>query len=192
MIFGQPGDRMFKLVLIGEGAVGKTSIRRRYMGGSFIREHLATIGVDFAQRYLNIGPITVRLVIWDLAGQPSFDNVRNHYYSGSSGIILVYSVVDRDSFYNSSKWLIEAYRNRGDLPPSAVIGNKIDLRDSVPERERVSPLEGLQFSKDYGEKLGVPVIFKETSALTGENINETFMDLTKLMIEVEDKKKGKK
>ena len=109
MVDEQTREMMFKIVLIGDGAVGKTSIRRNYLGEGFKKSHLPTIGVDFAQKFVSHKGGAVRLVIWDLAGQPSFKNVRSHYYKGSSGIVLVYSVVDRDSFDNATKWLVEAF-----------------------------------------------------------------------------------
>ncbi len=115
----------YKTVLIGDGAVGKTSIRRSYMGTEFISSHLATIGVDFAQKQIQTEDAVVRFVVWDLAGQPSFERVRRHYYQGSHSLILVYSVIDRETFDNASKWLVEAYKYMGQLPPTAVIGNKI-------------------------------------------------------------------
>ncbi|MHA3963279.1 MAG: Rab family GTPase [Candidatus Thorarchaeota archaeon SMTZ1-45] len=193
MNFGIPGDRSYKLVLIGDGAVGKTSIRERYLGKGFKRSQLATIGVDFAQKYTTYNGVNVRHIIWDLAGQPSFASVRRHYYQGSSAILLVYSVVERESFDNASKWLVEAHKHlRGkewagwEWFPTAIIGNKIDLRESGQFEDIVSTEEGRAFAELFCEKLKAPVLYKETSALTGENINETFSDLTGLMFEADE------
>ena len=195
MTFGSPGDRTYKLVLIGDGAVGKTSIRERYLGKGFKRSQLATIGVDFAQKYTSYGGVNVRHIIWDLAGQPSYASVRRHYYQGSSGILLVYSVVERESFDNATKWLVEAHKHlRGaewygwEGLPTAVIGNKIDLRDSGEFEDVVSTDEGLAFAEYFAERLDAPVLYKETSALTGENISEAFFELTGLMFEADEKR----
>ncbi|MFQ5833911.1 MAG: Rab family GTPase, partial [Candidatus Thorarchaeota archaeon] len=176
---------IFKSVLIGDGAVGKTSIRRRYLGDEFIEGHLATIGVDFAQKWVSYEGATVRFVCWDLSGQPSFKQVRKHYYQGSDGIILVYSVTDRESFDNASKWLVEAYKNMEKLPPTVIVANKIDLRPTTPEGQLVSTEEGNEFVEYFIDKLGVPAIFRETSAKTGENIEDTFQELLRMMSEVE-------
>ena len=73
------GSRVMKSVLIGDGAVGKTSIRRNYLGEDFIEGHLATIGVDLATKRVLFNEEIVRFIIWDLAGQPSFEKVRGHY-----------------------------------------------------------------------------------------------------------------
>jgi GTPase SAR1 family protein len=96
---------------------------------------------------------------------------------------LVYSVVNRESFDNASKWLVEAYKNMGPLPPTVIVGNKIDLRTSLDREKFVTPEEGQQFTKYFIEKLGVPAIFRETSARTGANIMDTFEELLRMMDE---------
>ncbi|MCK5238104.1 MAG: GTP-binding protein [Candidatus Thorarchaeota archaeon] len=175
------GSKVMKAVLIGDGSVGKTSIRRNYLGDEFIEGHIATIGVDLATKRVLFDQEIVKFIIWDLAGQPSFKQVRGHYYHGCNGIVLVYSVVDRESFDNASKWLVEAYNNMGPLPPTVIVGNKTDLRDGVPPEQRVTANEGRQFCEYFIDKLKVPAVFKETSALTGYNIENTFHDLLQMM-----------
>lgn len=182
------GSKIMKSVLIGDGAVGKTSMRRNYLGEEFIEGHLATIGVDLATKRLIFGNEVVKFVLWDLAGQPSFKQVRGHYYHGSNGIILVYSIIDRDSFYNASKWLVEAYRNLKKLPPTIIVGNKVDLRDNQKYKDTVTTEEGLEFKELFEERLSVPALFMETSAKTGENIQGAFSALLKMMEEEEEKK----
>ncbi len=184
------GSKIMKAVLIGDGAVGKTSIRRNYLGEDFIEGHLATIGVDLATKKVLYGEDIVKFIIWDLAGQPTFEKVRGHYYHGCNGIVLVYSVVDRDSFDNASKWLVEAYKNMGPLPPTVIVGNKIDLRPLRRKEEIVTKEEGEKFTKTFIERLGVPAIHRETSALTGENIQDTFSELLRMMAEAEEGKEA--
>jgi small GTP-binding protein len=187
-----PGTMMFKLVLIGDGNVGKTSVRRKYLGKGFISSHIATIGVDFAQKYVTVDGITCRLVIWDLAGQTGFERVRKHYYQGCSALILVYDITNRSSFDNASRWLAEAFTHSGEIPPTAVLANKCDLRASDNHTDFVKPKEGREFARMFTDKLGIPSLFFETSAKNGENIQETFSELTRLMIAEEEKNKGKK
>ncbi|MFW9845333.1 MAG: Rab family GTPase [Candidatus Thorarchaeota archaeon] len=186
------GSLIYKAVLIGDGAVGKTSIRRNYLGEDFIEGHLATIGVDLATKKVLFGENVVKFIIWDLAGQPTFEKVRGHYYHGCNGIILVYSVVDRDSFDNASKWLVEAYKNMGPLPPTIIVGNKIDLRPLQPKEKIVTTEQGKQFMEYFIKKLEVPAMFRETSAKTGENIMDTFEQLLKMMAEAEAGKESDK
>ncbi len=184
------GSIVMKAVLIGDGAVGKTSIRRNYLGDEFIEGHIATIGVDLATKRVIFDKKVVKFIIWDLAGQPSFAQVRGHYYHGCNGIMLVYSVIDRESFDNASKWLVEAYRNMGPLPPTIIIGNKTDLREGKPKDEIVTTEEGENFTKHFIEKLEVPAVFVETSAKTGYNIQDAFTELLKMMHEAEEEKES--
>ncbi|RLI54384.1 MAG: hypothetical protein DRP09_13165 [Candidatus Thorarchaeota archaeon] len=179
---------ILKTVLIGDGAVGKTSLRRNYLGEEFIEGHLATIGVDLATKRVLFNQEVIKLIIWDLAGQPTFEKVRGHYYAGCNGIILVYAVDNRESFDNASKWLVEAYKNMGPLPPTVIVGNKIDLRTSLDKSRFVMPEEGQKFTDYFIEKLGVPAIFRETSAKTGANIMDTFEELLRMMDEEASKR----
>jgi small GTP-binding protein len=179
--------RQYKVCLVGDGYVGKTSIRRKYLKEAFKASYLPTLGVDFAQKAVSYKGIPTNLVIWDIAGQPAFQGLRRRYYEGSSGIILVYSVVDRESFDNASKWLVEAHGFMGSLPPMIVIGNKTDLRSGAPEGETVTPEEGKAFTEKFSQKLNMPSIFIETSALTGENIDGAFEALIGLLIGQEEK-----
>jgi small GTP-binding protein len=129
---------------------------------------------------------SVRLVIWDIAGQPQFQSLRRRYYEGCSGLVLVYSVVDRDAFDNCTKWLVEAKGFMDEFPALIIVGNKIDLRSYHPVEDIISYEEGLEFTKKFSEQLKTPAIFIETSALTGENIDRAFEKLTRLMINPED------
>ncbi len=181
------GSIILKAVLIGDGAVGKTSMRRNYLGEEFIEGHLATIGVDLATKRVLYDGEVIKFILWDLAGQPSFEQVRGHYYHGSNGIILVYSITDPTSFDNASKWLVEAYRNLGYLPPTIIVGNKVDLRGTTNGPE-VTTEQGVAFTEHFIEKLGVPARFIETSAKTGENISTAFHSLLEMMAEAEAKK----
>jgi GTPase SAR1 family protein len=104
----------------------------------------------------------------------------------------VYSVVDRDSFDNASKWLVEAYKNMGPLPPTVIVANKIDLRPLQPADQIVTAEEGRKFMEYFIEKLEVPAIFRETSAKTGENILDTFEELLRMMAEAEVGKEADK
>lgn len=174
--------RQFKICLIGDGYVGKTSSRRKFLDKVFKTNYIPTLGVDFARKTLTYKGIHTDLVIWDIAGQPLFQNLRKRYYDGASGIVLVYSVVDRETFDNASKWLVEAKEFMGKLPPIIVLGNKIDLRAAHLGEQVVSSKEGEQFARKFGESLNTPTIFIESSAMTGENIDKAFTTLTAMMI----------
>ena len=185
MSFSYLGGRVYKSVLIGDGSVGKTAIRRNYLGDKFLETHIPTIGVDLAQKSVRYDGKMVKWILWDLAGQPSFESVRKHYYQGAQGIILVYSIVDRTSFDNASKWLVEAYKYMGELPPTVVVANKVDLRRKYPSTQTVTTEEGINFTEYFHEKMEVPTVFRETSALTGENIHDTFQQILRMMAEMD-------
>jgi small GTP-binding protein len=183
--------RQYKLCLIGDGYVGKTSIRRKYLKEGFKASYLPTLGVDFAQKAITHEGVPTNLVIWDIAGQPAFQGLRRRYYEGSSAILLIYSVVDRESFDNASKWLVEAHGFLGSLPPMIVIANKIDLRSAYPAEEVVTTEEGKAFTDKMSQKLNTLSIFIETSALTGENIDEAFDSLIGLLFSRDPKEIAK-
>ncbi|TXT57856.1 MAG: hypothetical protein BAJATHORv1_10564 [Candidatus Thorarchaeota archaeon] len=174
--------RQFKVCLLGNGFVGKTSIRREYLKEGFKRSYIPTLGVDFAQKQTEYKDIPTTLVIWDIAGQEAYKRLRRQYYQGCSGMVLVYSVVDRQSFDDATKWLVEAHGFIEKFPPLIIAANKIDLRPTHLIEETVTTKEGLEFTERFRERLGTPVIFLETSALENINIDEAFEALTKMMV----------
>ena len=174
--------RQFKVCLIGDGYVGKTSLRRKYLREGFKRSYIPTLGVDFCQKSLNYKGTPTNLVIWDIAGQVAFQNLRRRYYEGSSGIILIYSVDDRNSFDSALKWIVEALGFVKELPPIMIVANKTDLRDTLRQEDIVTTEEGEAFAESVSQKLNVQSVFIETSAKTGTNIDETFQTLTRMMI----------
>ncbi len=175
--------RQFKVCLIGDGYVGKTSVRRKYLKEGFKRSYIPTLGVDFAQKSLLFEGTPTNLVIWDIAGQVAFQNLRRRYYEGASGIILIFAVDDRKSFDNATKWLVEAHGFMGELPPLMIVANKTDLRDTLRQQDMITTEEGQAFVEDVSRRLGTNAVYFETSAKTGKNIDETFEELVRMMIE---------
>ena len=167
---------MLKIVLIGDGGVGKTAIRERYLGKGFKAQYLLTIGADFAMRDDTASGEPIRYQIWDLAGQQRFDAVREVYYKGCVGALLVYDVTRPDSYFNTPKWINELWTNNGrGRIPLVVVANKIDMRELSDDT--VSPEQGRVFTERL-TKLTKPEGFEcnyiETSAKTGINIDAAF------------------
>jgi small GTP-binding protein len=156
----------------------------------FKKSYIPTLGVDFAQKKIDFEGVKTNLVIWDIAGQAAYAGLRKRYYEGASGLILVYSVVNRTSFDNASKWLVEAHGFMQKLPPLIIAANKIDLSPTHPKEETVSPEEGKEFAKTFSEKLNTQAYFIETSALKGINIDDAFYKLVEMMVESLESKKG--
>ncbi len=168
-----------KVCLLGDGAVGKTALRERYLGKQFSSGYVMTIGADFAVKKTKIqteeGEKDVKFQIWDLAGQPRFNSVRELYYKGSHGGLLVFDITRRDSFTNLNNWIDELYKNAGrGTMPVAVLGNKVDLRNEADDC--VTHSEGLEYAENLKKELqfNCEIPYLETSAKTGENVDESF------------------
>jgi len=176
----------FKVVLIGDGGVGKTSIARRYLGEGFTHEYIKTIGANFyIKRTIytdeRFGKILIEWNIWDLAGQPTWDQVRPLYYKGAKAALVIFDVTSTRSYYNVPKWISELWKNAGGVLPFVLIGNKIDLRDKYPN---ALPYEvGKKYAELASKQVGIEIPYLETSAKTGENINEAFNHLAKVILE---------
>ncbi len=152
---------VLKVVVAGDGTVGKTSLIRRYCEGKFDTARVQTIGVDFQTQTVDLPQGTVKLSIWDMAGQDRFEVMRAGFYRGSRASALVYDVTLQETFENLSRWrqeILNAVQQQSFL----VIGNKIDL-------ERVVPTDS---GRAFAESIGAPYL--ETSALTGEGVPALF------------------
>jgi small GTP-binding protein len=159
-------DYIYKLILGGDGNVGKTSMVQRFVHDRFQTDYKATIGTSITKKECAFEDLesSVRFVIWDLAGQPQFARIRSNYLANSSAGILVFDVTDENSFKSIRTWYNEIQKY---APPEIfliLVGNKIDLE----EKRTVSTEQG----KELANELGISYI--ETSAKTGENINDAF------------------
>ncbi|MFX0018566.1 MAG: Rab family GTPase [Promethearchaeota archaeon] len=169
----------FKIVVVGDAAVGKTSLIRKYTKGAFEEDYIATLGAQFTQHEELIDGVNFKLIFWDIAGQPTFERMRQKFYSGSSGAIIVFSHSSDETktFKSVDKWLSEVREHCGKIPV-VLFGNKIDLVDEGI----LATDEGLKTSDSNVEKYikenGFMGYYK-TSALTGQGVNQAFHMLTK-------------
>lgn len=169
-----PTQYNFKVVLLGEGCVGKTSIVLRYVEDKFNPQHISTLQASFLTKKVTLeNDSKVQLNIWDTAGQERFHALGPIYYRGSHGAILVYDITDQDSFQKVKNWVKELKRMLGSEIILAIAGNKIDLEEqrTVMEEEALS----------YAESVGAH--YFETSAKTNDNVEEVFVELTRLMVQ---------
>ena len=165
-----------KILTLGETTVGKTSILNKFTDNVFTSTQLPTIGIDFKIKNIKIGELNIGLKIWDTAGQERYRNITKQYFKGADGILLVFDLTKRDTFDKINQWIEQLNNYTSTYEISIVlIGNKKDL----PDRE-ISFEEGKKRAKELN------VEYFETSAKTGENINEAFMNLSQLIL----KKKG--
>lgn len=175
-------DYLFKIVVLGEGAVGKTAIVTRFSHGFFRTDYKTTIGSQFAVKNVDIkrpdySDVTVKLQIWDVAGQSRFQILRPMYYRGSSGGLLVFDVTRRRTFIVLEEWLDELHKAINKKIPLVLVANKTDLPDRV-----VEPSEG----REFADRHEMPYL--ETSAKTGEGIVDIFQQLAEVLVKNREKK----
>ena len=185
MANNQEYDYLFKLLLIGNSSVGKSSLLFRFVENVWDDNFVPTIGVDFVILFfiiffyflqklktLEVNGKKVKLQIWDTAGQERFKNITASYYRGGNGVLVVYDITDRDSFENLNSWLIEIEKNANKNVYKLLIGNKCDLED----KRKVTYQEGKDFATSNGMQ------FIETSAKADTKVKEAFELLTQEII----------
>ncbi len=175
-------SNIHKIILIGDAAVGKTTLRKKFMGESTGGQYLMTIGADFSIKKLDVdGELNV-LQIWDLAGQRKFGAIIDGYFKGTKGIILVFSLNNPDSFANLKNWIDDFLKSgKNEIMPIIIIGNKSDLPDRAVRRTQVEI-----FMSKLRTRFAIPtfqVNYFETSGITGDNVPEAFNELAEIMIE---------
>ncbi|CAF2089757.1 hypothetical protein Bca4012_078909 [Brassica carinata] len=176
--FNQKIDYVFKVVLIGDSAVGKSQLLARFSRNEFSIESKATIGVEFQTRTLTIDNKTVKAQIWDTAGQERYRAVTSAYYRGAVGAMLVYDITKRQSFDHVARWLEEL---RGHADKNIVImlvGNKTDLGTL-----RAVPTED---AKEFAQRENL--FFMETSALDSINVEPSFLTVLTEIYRIVSKK----
>ncbi|ELU18712.1 hypothetical protein CAPTEDRAFT_6646 [Capitella teleta] len=164
-------DYQFRLILIGDSTVGKSSLLKYFTDGKFSEMCDPTVGVDFYARLVGVKPgVRVKLQLWDTAGQERFRSITRSYYRNSVGALLIYDITKRRSFEHLEDWLEEAKIH---IEPHKavymVVGHKAD-RD---QERAVSTKEGKNFAEFHGLR------FIETSAVSGQNVEEAFQLITK-------------
>ena len=156
--------RKFKLVFLGEQAVGKTSIITRFMYDTFDSMYNPTIGIDFLSKMMYLEDRTIRLQLWDTAGQERFKSLIPSYIRDSTAAVIVYDVTNVNSFHQTSKWIEEVRSERGGDIIIILAGNKMD----VSSKRQVTTEEGEEKAKELN------TMFIETSAKTGYNVKQLF------------------
>ena len=164
-------DYLFKLLIIGDSGVGKSSILMQYIDSVYADNYISTIGVDFKIKTIELDGKQIKLQVWDTAGQERFRTIISSYYRGAHGVILVYDITDLNSFTNLEYWLNEITTHSNTNISKLIIGNKCDSQNRNVTKE-----EG----KLFAEKNNIDFI--ETSAKTAENLNEAFKKLTQNLL----------
>jgi len=177
LVFHKPSEMIYKIIVIGDPAVGKTSLLKTFCAEKFEYEYIPTVGVNITKEKVTVkndlGKDTdVTLMIWDIAGQPQFYMLHRPYFNGADGMMLVYDITRSSSFSNINNWWNTAVKYGLSGIPRILIGNKIDLKD---ERKIILPM-----AEHLSQKLNAT--FFETSALTGEKVNIIFHKIGELTL----------
>lgn len=161
-----------KVVVVGNGAVGKSSMIQRYCKGVFTKEYKKTIGVDFLEKTINYEEEEVRLMLWDTAGQEEFDAITKAYYRGAQACVLAFSTVDYASYAAVARWREKVLAECGSIP-MVLVQNKIDL------------IDGATVSKEEAEGLAkkLKVRLYRTSVKEDFNVSTVFEYLAKRYID---------
>merc|ERR1712188_19571 len=159
----------FKLVLLGDSAVGKSSLVLRFVRGQFFEYQESTIGAAFLTQTVALNDTTVKFEIWDTAGQERYHSLAPMYYRGAAAAIVVYDITNRDTFQRAKQWVKELQRQGNPNIVIALAGNKSDLNS----KRKVEPEEAESYANDNG------IFFMETSAKTSTNVNELFVAIAR-------------
>ncbi len=162
---------VYKVIVVGDAGVGKTSLARRYTTGQFDESYLFTLGVDFFTKQMEIKGHPVKLVVYDTGGQERFDFIRGLYFEGAAGAIIAYDITDRKSFERITHWIQQVHQRCEEIP-IVLVACKKDL-----ENQRV-------ISKDEGESTAKQhsMIFLESSAKTDFHVDDVFETLAKKIL----------
>ncbi|MFX0187939.1 MAG: Rab family GTPase [Candidatus Hodarchaeota archaeon] len=174
-----------KAVLIGDGATGKTSLAENFCHGFFSTAYLMTVGANFYSEIIQIGKNgeKVKVLIWDLAGQPHFKEVRSLFYLGTMICLAVFDLTRFSSLMNLEHWFNDMYMGLEEPAiPTILIGNKVDLEEerSIDNKEVVRFIKSLYIKYPGYKNMEIPYI--ETSAKTGENVEKAFRMVTEIFV----------
>lgn len=174
----EAGEIIYKVIIVGDPAVGKTSLIRKFVKHQFEKDYIPTVGVSISKEpiEMEIGgrKLKINLMLWDLAGQPQFYLLHKVYYNGANGIILSFDLTRTHTYSNLKNWHSELVKDGLSDLPMLLVGNKSDLKD-----ERKISLAHINHMK---EQLNIQN-YVETSALTGQNVNILFKTIARRIYE---------
>eukprot|EP00826_Nyctotherus_ovalis_P054861 TRINITY_DN722_c0_g2_i5.p2 TRINITY_DN722_c0_g2~~TRINITY_DN722_c0_g2_i5.p2 ORF type:complete len:184 (-),score=52.20 TRINITY_DN722_c0_g2_i5:47-598(-) len=156
-------DHLVKLIIIGDSGVGKTCLLTRFADDTFTVSHIATVGIDFRTKVVEVEGAKIKLQIWDTAGQDRFRTITQSYYRGAMGVVLVYDCGNEGSFRNVRTWMKQLDAHANPNVVKVLVANKSDSLNM-----KIDASDGKELAKEFG------IEFFETSAKNNVNVHETF------------------
>ncbi|XP_002667614.6 EF-hand calcium-binding domain-containing protein 4B [Danio rerio] len=174
-------DRLFKVVLVGNSSVGKTSLLRRFCDDCFHSGTCATVGIDYSVKTLSVDNSQIALQMWDTAGQERYRSITKQFFRKADGVVVVYDITNEQTFTAVRQWLASVQEGAGEDIPIMLLGNKTDL-----DSQRVIPLGlGEKLAKDF------QLMFYECSAFSNHNVTDSMIHMARILKEQEDREKEK-
>ncbi len=174
IVFQPATESVFKVIVIGDPSVGKTSLLLKFSSKKFKEQYIPTVGVNITKEQVTLEEngqkVLINLMLWDVAGQPQFYMLHKPYFNGADGMMLVFDITRSSTFSNVNNWYSTAVKHGLSGIPRVLIGNKLDLKE---ERKIIRPM-----AVHLSEKLNAP--YFETSALNGENVETIFSKIAEL------------
>jgi small GTP-binding protein len=178
IVFKGRTELITKIIVIGDPAVGKTSLLNKFTTNKFEKKYLPTVGVNIVKEPVEVKDrngedALVNIMFWDIAGQPQFYMLHKPYFKGADAMILVFDVTRSSTFSNVKNWYNTAIKFGLSRVPRVIVGNKVDLEE---KRKIIVPM-----MKHLADELNCP--YFETSALTGKNVKNLFESMAKKLLE---------
>ena len=168
-------DLVFKILLLGDSEVGKSCFLMRYSENVFIENYITTIGLDYKLKTVKLDTgKTIKVQLWDTAGQDKYRTIAKNYYKGSHGILLLYDITKQSSFDNIREWVRDIKEEVNEKAILFLIGNKIDMED----QRKIPKEKGVELAEEF------KIPFFEASAKSGENVDEVYKALYNKICEI--------
>jgi len=168
-------DYLFKLLLLGDSGAGKSSLLLRWAGDRYMQSYIATIGIDFKIKTIEVGGKKIRLQVWDTAGQERFRSITAQYFRGTHGILCCFDLTREDSFRQIPRWYNEIQIHKTSEPAVILVGCKSDLTSQI----EISTEAAETMAKDYDME------YIETSSRQDTNVDAVFERIAALVLETE-------
>jgi len=167
-------DYKFKMVVVGDPGVGKTSTILRFTDNAFLRTYLPTMGVNITEKTFNLKNWTIEIILWDIAGQSKFEIMRRHFYQSAEAVLVIFDLTNPISFRNVKSWYMDLKKNLSD--ETTLIGYLFGNKSDLSKNRKIKEEDAINMAQELGLQ------YIETSAKTGRNLENAFYDIAQEVI----------